>query len=91
MDQYLTVAVITSQPEELMSKWIDMIPGGRTCKPQELKGVSILRSFRSICSRLMLGLDLYVPSQRCLQLHDRLQLDYRCRLHPALELTSCNV
>lgn len=31
--------VITKQPKELMSRWLGMIPGGRTCLPQELKGV----------------------------------------------------
>lgn len=34
-------AVITTQPEELMAKWLSMIPGGRTCLPQELKGVRL--------------------------------------------------
>lgn len=37
-------AVITKQPKELMSKWLSQIPGGRTCQPQELKGVSSLFS-----------------------------------------------
>lgn len=37
---YVHTEMITKQPEELMAKWLSMIPGGRTCQPPELKGVS---------------------------------------------------
>ncbi|KAI8675677.1 hypothetical protein NCS57_00469500 [Fusarium keratoplasticum] len=36
---YVHTEMITTQPEELMEKWLSMIPGGRTCLPQELKGL----------------------------------------------------
>ncbi|KAJ3545310.1 hypothetical protein NM208_g2568 [Fusarium decemcellulare] len=36
---YVHTEMITKQPKELMSKWLSMIPGGRTCLPQELKGL----------------------------------------------------
>ncbi|POR35124.1 hypothetical protein TPAR_04662 [Tolypocladium paradoxum] len=36
---YVHTEMITKQPKELMAKWLSMIPGGRTCQPQELKGL----------------------------------------------------
>ncbi|CVL06484.1 related to reductases with broad range of substrate specificities [Fusarium mangiferae] len=36
---YVHTEMITKQPKELMSKWLSQVPGGRTCQPQELKGL----------------------------------------------------
>ncbi|KAM0209984.1 hypothetical protein ACHAPQ_007166 [Fusarium lateritium] len=36
---YVHTEMITNQPQELMAKWLSQIPGGRTCQPQELKGL----------------------------------------------------
>ncbi|KAL1854031.1 hypothetical protein VTK73DRAFT_8820 [Phialemonium thermophilum] len=36
---YVHTEMITTQPKELMSIWLSQVPGGRTCRPQELKGV----------------------------------------------------
>ena len=37
---WLILAVLTRQPKELIDKWLSMIPAGRVCNPEELKGVS---------------------------------------------------
>lgn len=56
--------MITTQPEELMEKWLSMIPGGRTCKPEELKGVGppvLLHSLtQTFVTSLHMVIDLYV-------------------------------
>ncbi|KPM46359.1 hypothetical protein AK830_g148 [Neonectria ditissima] len=36
---YVHTEMITKQPQELMQKWLSMIPAGRTCQPRELKGI----------------------------------------------------
>lgn len=66
------MTVVSSQGDELMSKWINQIPGRRVAQPAELKGVR-LRPNRTTTSQSHSDLisGLRVPRERRMSLHDR--------------------
>ncbi|KAK7703313.1 hypothetical protein SLS57_010962 [Botryosphaeria dothidea] len=44
---YIMTEMLTRQPKELLDIWVEMIPGRRTCAPQELKGACVSKVMTS--------------------------------------------
>ena len=68
------ILVLSTQPKELLDKWISQIPAGRICNPAELKGVCTVdqhtrTTSASEANRDCLG--LCISRKRCMPLYDR--------------------
>ncbi|OBT46225.1 hypothetical protein VE00_02370 [Pseudogymnoascus sp. WSF 3629] len=46
---YIMTEMLTRQPKELIDKWLSMIPAGRVCNPEELKGLYVFLASDAAC------------------------------------------